>query len=181
MFAFFFFFSLENEIKFYKQHVLNVFYYFLFTVRFKYQTSSNGQNQTIPTLELLFPLLELAASPNLPPLSLYFCCTKSMATIIKTPPFHAPPTLLPSPSAKSTKAFCLSFRQQHRSTTATTRVFSRTAHLCFSAIPSLRLVKFAPLASSGETETTQTEEEIEEPEVVVFFFFSTDFYFSFSI
>ncbi|XP_044500883.1 protein GrpE-like [Mangifera indica] len=89
-----------------------------------------------------------------------------MATIIKTPPFHAPPTLLPSPSAKSTKAFCLSFRQQHRSTTATTRVFSRTAHLCFSAIPSLRLVKFAPLASSGETETTQTEEEIEEPEVV---------------
>ncbi|KAJ0014441.1 hypothetical protein Pint_20793 [Pistacia integerrima] len=87
-----------------------------------------------------------------------------MATVIKTPPFHPPPTRVLSTSLKSTKPFCLSFRQ-HRS--ISTRVFSRTASLRFAAIPSLRFVKLAPLASSGETETTETEKEIQEPQVEV--------------
>ncbi|XP_031286796.1 uncharacterized protein LOC116145477 [Pistacia vera] len=85
-----------------------------------------------------------------------------MATVIKTPPFHPPPTRVLSTSLKSTKPFCLSFRQ-HRS--ISTRVFSRTASLRFAAIPSLRFVKLVPLASSGETETTETEKEIQEPQV----------------
>ncbi|XP_044468142.1 protein GrpE-like [Mangifera indica] len=81
-----------------------------------------------------------------------------MATVIKTPPFQAAPTRVPSTCSKSTnKPFCLSFRIRQNRTTTTARVCSRTA--------SLRFIKLAPLASTGETEITETEEEIQQPQV----------------
>ncbi|ESR50509.1 hypothetical protein CICLE_v10031794mg [Citrus x clementina] len=87
---------------------------------------------------------------------------QSMATVIKTPPFHAsslPATRAAPISLKSPKPICISFRQRLISTS---RLYHRSNSLRFVSVQSLRFVKFSPLASTGETET---QEEIQEPQI----------------
>ncbi|KAL5770190.1 hypothetical protein ACOSP7_014344 [Xanthoceras sorbifolium] len=89
-----------------------------------------------------------------------------MATVLKTASFQAPIRLQPHTAAislKSQKPICLYLRQHHRTTAA--KLSSRTTSLRFAGVSSLRFIKFRPFASTGETETTETQEEIQEPQI----------------
>ncbi|KAK0598943.1 hypothetical protein LWI29_000951 [Acer saccharum] len=85
-----------------------------------------------------------------------------MATVLKTAAFQAPPRT-PAISLKYPKPSCVSFRQHLRTSAA--KLSSRTTSLRFACVPSLRFVKFRPFSSTGETETTETQEEIQEPQI----------------
>ncbi|KAL5864925.1 hypothetical protein ACOSQ3_002439 [Xanthoceras sorbifolium] len=91
-----------------------------------------------------------------------------MATVLITASFQAPIRLQSHTAAislKSAKPICLSLRQHHR--TAAAKLSSRTTSIRFAGVSSLRFVKFRPFASTGETETTETQEEIQEPQIEV--------------
>ncbi|XP_062166014.1 uncharacterized protein LOC133872510 isoform X2 [Alnus glutinosa] len=82
-----------------------------------------------------------------------------MATVLKAPTIRValPPRPTNSTSSKSEKPFCVSYRHS-------TPKHSRLSSLRFSRLPSLRFVKFVPFTSSGETETTDTQEEVQQPQ-----------------
>ncbi|KAM1184274.1 hypothetical protein ACFX15_013262 [Malus domestica] len=89
-----------------------------------------------------------------------------MANVFRTSPFSAP--IAPPPSAaspNSRKRSPVSFRLNQTSGNSTP--YLTVSSLRFSHLPSLRFVKFAPLASQGETETAETvEKEVQEGEEV---------------
>ncbi|KAM1078890.1 hypothetical protein ACFX2J_013631 [Malus domestica] len=89
-----------------------------------------------------------------------------MANVFRTSPFSAP--IAPPPSAaspNSRKCSPVSFRLNQTSGNSTP--YLTVSSLRFSHLPSLRFVKFAPLASQGETETAETvEKEVQEGEEV---------------
>ncbi|KAM1646966.1 hypothetical protein FF1_008459 [Malus domestica] len=89
-----------------------------------------------------------------------------MANVLRTSPFSAPFAAPPSAaSPNSRKPSYVSLRRSQTSSSSTP--YLTISSLRFSHLPSLRLVKFAPLASQGEAETAGTvEEEVQEAEEV---------------
>ncbi|GAV87436.1 GrpE domain-containing protein [Cephalotus follicularis] len=88
-----------------------------------------------------------------------------MATVIKTAPCQAPlPPRVTATSLKSPKHQFLSLKRPNID--ANSRI-CRPSSLRFASCRSLRFVKFVPLVSHGETETTETieEEEVHEPQI----------------
>ncbi|KAL6272378.1 hypothetical protein ACE6H2_023070 [Prunus campanulata] len=86
-----------------------------------------------------------------------------MANVLRTSPFGAPFAQLPSIlSPNSQKPSYVSFRQSQSGSIP----YLTLSSLRFSHLPSLRFAKFVPLASQGETETTETVEEVRQPEEI---------------
>ncbi|XP_034226317.1 tetratricopeptide repeat domain-containing protein PYG7, chloroplastic isoform X4 [Prunus dulcis] len=86
-----------------------------------------------------------------------------MATVLRTPPLRAPFVPLPTTvSPNLPKPSYVSCRQGQSSTAP----YLTLSSLRFSHLPSLRSVKFVPMASHSQTQTSEIEEGVRELKVV---------------